>query len=343
MSNINYKKISENLLKGLPERTQSIIERRFGLKGGERETLEAIGQSYEITRERVRQIADEGLLQCKKKIESQKEVFLALDSALRNFGDIKKEDALLEFIGGNKHQNPVYFLLTLANGFNRAQDDDNFHSFWTKNKEAVSFAKKTVELTLNKFKTEKKLFSLDELFEAQKQELDKKFGKKITKNIFASYIELSKNIEKNYEGKLGIRNWIEVNPKGIKNKAFLVLKKENKPLHFTQVATYIDNMFNSSEKKAHSATVHNELIKDDRFVLVGRGLYALREWGYIPGVVKDVIFTILKNEGKPMAKEEIMEKILKQRMIKENTVFLNLQDKERFLRDEQGKYTIKEA
>ena len=99
----------------------------------------------------------------------------------------------------------------------------------------------------------------------------------------------------------------------------------------------------SSPRKANIATVHNELIKDSRFVLVGRGLYALKEWGYEPGVVKEVIAKVLRAEDKPLTKEEVFQKVLKQRLIKENTILLNLQDKSCFFKDEAGRYTIKEA
>src|SRR3989344_4735689 len=66
----------------------------------------------------------------------------------------------------------------------------------------------------------------------------------------------------------------------------LVIRKHGSPIHFRDVAKQIMVMF---KKKAHVATTHNELIKDPRFVLVGRGLYALAEWGYAPGIVRDVI------------------------------------------------------
>ena len=121
----------------------------------------------------------------------------------------------------------------------------------------------------------------------------------------------------------------------MKDKAYLVFKKENKPLHFTEVASLIDS--------ALPQTVHNELIKDSRFVLVGRGIYALKEWGYERGYVKDVIFKVLKSAQKPLDREEILEKVLEQRIVKKNTVLLNLSNKNYFLRTSEGNYTIKEA
>lgn len=340
---IQYKKICKDLLKGLPERTINIIERRFGLKSGERETLESIGQSYGITRERVRQIEEEGLKKCRKRAEKYSDIFEHFSQTLNSWGDVKREDELLKFLGGDKFQNHVYFLLTLSGDFIRVPGDDNFYTFWTKTKEAIDLAKRVVELTLNKFKKEKVLLSKDKLFDIQKEEIEKALDRKINKNIFSSYLELSKQIKQNYEGCIGLKSWMEINPKGIKDKAYLVFKKQGKPLHFRELATLIGVTFTDLNKKAHPATVHNELIKDDRFVLVGRGTYALKEWGYIPGTVKDVILQVLKETDRPLTREEIAKKVMAQRLVKPNTILFNLEDKKFFEKDEQGRYKIKEA
>ena len=181
-----------------------------------------------------------------------------------------------------------------------------------------------------RFKKDKKTFSLEEL-------------EKNNKDVFASCIGISKEIQKNPEGKYGLRNWLEINPRGIKDKAYLVLKKKEEPLHFTQIASLIEETVFSNQKKVHTATVHNELIKDNRFILVGRGLYALKEWGYETGVVKDIILKSLKQAKRPLTKDEIVDKVLKQRFVKENTVLLNLQNRQYFVRDEKGRYNIREA
>jgi hypothetical protein len=214
-------------------------------------------------------------------------------------------------------------------------------------KESLGLAKEIVKSTIKKFENEKTPLVLDELFRIQKTNLLKVSNKRINKDIFNSYLEISKEIQKNPEGQFGLKNWLEINPRGVKDKSYLVLKKQGKPLHFTQIADLIKNLSflpqSQSQKEIHTATVHNELIKDPRFVLVGRGLYGLKEWGYTSGVVKDVIFKVLKESKKSLAKEEVLRKVLKQRIVKENTVFLNLENKKYFLRDSQGKYTIKEV
>ena len=107
-------------------------------------------------------------------------------------------------------------------------------------------------------------------------------------------------------------------------------------MHFGEVAKKISSYF---DKSANSATVHNELIKDGRFVLVGRGLYALSDWGYKYGTVRDIIKYIIKSEG-PSSKEDIVKKVLKERYVKENTILVNLQNRDYFKRSKEGKYLI---
>lgn len=343
MKKLNYQKICSDLLKGLSQRTTDVIERRFGLKTGKRETLEAIGESYGITRERVRQIEEEGFSKNRPRLKDCQKVFQYFGETLASFGDLKEEEALLKFLGGEKLQNHVFFLLTLAEDFDRFTEDKDFYPFWVRKKEAINLAKKVVKLTVNKFGKEKRTLALDELLKIQNKEVSKILNKKIDKDIFLAYLEISKKIQKNPEEQYGLRDWLEINPRGVKDKAYLVLKREEKPLHFAKVATLIEKLPFPPQRKTHIATVHNELIKDQRFVLVGRGLYALAEWGYSPGVVRDIIVKTLKESKKPLSKKEILKKVLEQRFVKENTVSLNLQDKSYFLKDSRGRYTIREA
>jgi len=330
----NYQKICSELIRNLPQRTADVIERRFGLKNGDRETLEHIGQTYNITRERVRQIENEGFNHIIPKIENYKAVFEEFDSAIGSFGGLKREEELLQFLGEGKLNSCVYFLLTISGKFKRIQEDEDFHSFWVKNEELAQSAKNIVESAIKALRKLDKPVELDSLYEMENS------GEK---NTFVSSVGISKKIKTNPEGKYGLSNWVEITPKGIKDKAYLVFKKEEKPLHFTEVAVRIEKLPFNENRKVHTATVHNELIKDPRFVLVGRGLYALAEWGYQPGVVKEIIFKVLADSKKPLTKEEITKKVLSQRFVKENTILLNLQDKERFVKDDKGRYNVREA
>ena len=345
MEKFNYQKICSDLIKDLSLRTADVIEKRFGLRAVKRETLEFIGESYGLTRERIRQIEEEGLSKIRKKIKDYKDVFQHFSQTLELFGGIKKEDVFFDYLGKGEEnfQNQIRFLLILADEFKNFPEDDDFYSFWSKEKKTAIIAKKVARVIWQALKKEKKPFILDELFKIQEKDASKIWGKGLNKNIFLSCLEISKNIGKNLEELYGLKNWLEINPKGMKNKAYLVLKREKRPLHFTEVVKLIEKLPFPFEKQPNLATVHNELIRDSRFVLVGRGLYALKEWGYEPGFVKDIIYKTLKESKRPLTKQEVLEKVSKQRFVKENTIFLNLQDVNYFEKDEKGRYKIREA
>ena len=92
-------------------------------------------------------------------------------------------------------------------------------------------------------------------------------------------------------------DWPEISPKTVRDKIYLVLKKNDEPLHFETIARRINEVKFDDGQKALGPTVHNELIKDDRFVLVGRGMYGLQERGYEPGIAREVIAKVLKEKG----------------------------------------------
>jgi hypothetical protein len=320
----NYKKICKDLVSDLGEREKEVILRRFGLEGKEKETLQSIGDSFGITRERVRQIEEGGLDKIKSKLGKYRKVFEEFFSYFKRFGEVRKEERLLEELGG-KEKNELIFLLSLDERFLRLNQSKDFHSLWTTNLISLERVKNLISLVWKKLEKEKKLMSLEEI--ASKFE--------IKKDLLEGFLDISKKIQKNEKGLYGLKEWPEINPRGVRDKAYLVFKELQKPLHFSEVARLI--------KGSNLATVHNELIRDERFVLIGRGIYALREWGYEPGEVKDVILKILKEEKRPLTKEEILEKVKKQRVVKPNTVFLNLSNKNYFERDEKGRYRIKTA
>lgn len=324
MKKFNYQKICSDIISNLSKREREVISRRFGFSGGKRETLDSIGKDFGICRERVRQVQKASFDKIKPRTEKYKKVFGYFLGELKTSGGLRKENVLLEELGGVKENNEVYFLLNLKEPFQRYNKNDDFYSLWTIDETSFLLAKRTISSVFNQLKKTKEPLSLQKL---------NKFS--LGKKIFHSYLEASKKIQSNEESLYGLSNWPEINPRGVKDKAYLVFKKTGKPLHFSEVANLV--------KDSHLQTVHNELIKDNRFVLVGRGIYALAEWGYYPGQVKDIILKILREARNPLTKEEVLGEVLKQRLIKKNTILLNLGNKEYFLKNSEGRYQIKQV
>ncbi|MEK7098117.1 MAG: hypothetical protein AAB906_04690, partial [Patescibacteria group bacterium] len=124
------------------------------------------------------------------------------------------------------------------------------------------------------------------------------------------------------------------------DKIYLVLKNNGKPMHFVGITEKI-NEISFDAKKANAATVHNELILDNKYILVGRGLYSLKEWGYKTGTVADVVVEILKNNPAGLTRDEIIEEVLKQRLVKRATIILALMNRDKFEKTENNKYKLK--
>jgi len=158
----------------------------------------------------------------------------------------------------------------------------------------------------------------------------------MNEEIARRWLSMSKKVSKNPLGEWGKSTSPNVHTRGVKDYAFLVMRKHGSPMHFREVAEAISKTFG---RKTHPATCHNELIKDPRFVLVGRGMYALTEWGYKAGVARDVIKDILKREG-PLSKEDIVEKVMKERYFKKNTILVNIQNPKYFKKNKSGLYTV---
>lgn len=339
MKKINYSQIYQKFTKGLSPKTKSIFDRRFGVKTGKPETLEAIGKTLSITRERVRQIEEAGFSYIRK---NNKEALDAIYADFANYfndkGGFKKEESILEELGGKTQKPYVLFLLTLGEQFSRVCEKKDYHYFWAN----IPNPREKVESTLGVLVSQ--MQKIGQLIPA------KDFYAKVAKSqglsemATASYLEISKRIQSSKENSLGLVEWPEIKPRGVKDKALLVFKKHGKPLHFTEVAKLIDKLdYNMPNKKTYPQTVHNELIKDPRFVLVGRGTYALADWGYVPGTIKDIITNVLKNQNVPMHKDEVVKLVLAQRMVAKNTVLMNLNNKTHFDKDSSNKYFLRKT
>lgn len=347
-SSKNVRKVVAGLVKSLSDRNRDIVLRRFGLKSGRRETLESIGQGYGITRERVRQIEEYSLKNLRAGLSGAlsgqaKPYFDFASEILSDHGGFLSEKDLFEKFSGQTKDNlenfSLAFLLSLNNSFKKQYESDDFYTLWFLNDGSFDLVN-NINKTINEALSEKKaLLTKGDLYSLYKS---KTKTKPVVENVFLTALAISKRIDSNVFGEYGLADWSEIRPRGVRDRAYLVLKKEAKPKHFREI-TILINGAQFSSKKANVQTVHNELIKDSRFVLVGRGIYGLSEWGYKSGTVKDVLVDILKESHRPLARAELVSKVLSSRYVKENTILLNLQDSKIFSKKEDGSYFLKET
>jgi hypothetical protein len=320
--------VAEKILSNLPERAKTILKKRFGLIDDfSVQTLEKIGSDYNITRERVRQIISDAKKIISKKCEEadfqrvESQLFFAVE---KKYGIIKEENILTEFnlCGLRNEENAVRFLVYHSTKIKVVSEKNKIEKAWMNSQDVLGKVRKVSGEAEALFLKNKNLLSDDEI----SHELALLIGE-LSKKEILSYLSVLFNIKKNKFGKWGMRHWPEVSPKGSREKIYLILKEEKKPLHFTQIAMLIEK-YKLGTKKVHPQTIHNELIKDVRFVLIGRGIYALSEWGYSGGAVKDVLRTILEKSEKPLDREDIIKKVFEVRKVKRTTIMINLSGKD---------------
>ena len=336
--------ILNNLVETLPKRQKDIIIQRFGLDKGKAKTLAALGAKYGVTRERIRQIEAAALRSIAKSSSQQKELKGLYEKALahiENLGGVRRSDAIVEdlkfvFKDPTVDASTIELLFSIFKKPVYFVENKDYFPFWyvsaeslNKNKEFIAKVAKTLKGKKEDVISRKKF---DELF----YQVVKSHS--IAEAVAANFILNSKKFAVNPYGDFGLVEWPEIVPKTVRDKSYLVLKKKQAPLHFRDIAQEI-NRVKFDTKKAHPQTVHNELIRDSRFVLVGRGLYALKEHGYEPGTAREVLVKLLKKNG-PASFDKIVKLVSEQRVLKHNTILLNLQNRKYFKKIDGGLYHL---
>lgn len=346
----NPKLIVEKLSVNLPAREKNIIYLRHGLNDkSEKYTLEDIGKIYNITRERVRQIEVATIKLLKKLFKENKELsqsILVVEQLIRDNGGVIENNDLVnrvkESINGKiEDKFIIFFLELIKDQFLQIKDSKNIKPGWQLPDFNIEILQKVISVTEDMVKRANKLFSAHELWVNFKNLINtNQWSINLTEDIYLAYINLSKNLKANPFNDWGLEKWNLITPRRMNNKIYLVLKHNAKPMHFRDIAKKI-NEVKFDGKKAHVATIHNELILNhDRYVLIGRGIYALKEWGYKSGVVADVIVDIIKESDKPLTKSEIIREVLKRRQVKDSTIVLALMNKKNFCKNKDKTYKL---
>lgn len=332
----------DSIFSVLNKKEKEIIKKRFGFDGEEKKTLQSVGQEIRLTRERVRQIQKMALKKIKdskipKIEETDKEIrdiiikngWVIEESKLRKLFRKKAEgaqssDALLEMV------------LEISSGFEPIKRSRELEKAWVARPKTRQFILSVIDVVKSILENAGKAIKHPSLTEAVKNEIEE-----IDENIISAALSITKKIMKTEDDRWGFDHWSAINPQNTRDRAYLIIKQGKRPIHYRKIAEMI-NGAKFSPKPVTVEAVHNELIRDKRFVLIGRGIYALSEWGYKPGTVADVIIELLKKEGGPIKTDEIVDEVMKKRKVKINTVLLNLQNKKLFRRVARSTYTLNE-
>ena len=336
--------IFHGILDSLADKERTVISRRIGLTGN-RETLQEIGDTYGITRERVRQIEDVGIKKIGRIMRSSPLMHIqeSGEALLKMHGGVMTRDRLISAIVADLgftdtvNENIVDVLLQADFNLQRSKPQLGTRTYYhfpeIQKKQIESIHKETVKV----LKKKGDIMENTILYEMIKINLFAQFGK-VEPVMIDSVIDIYIDLVKGEEKFIGLEKWKILNPSTLKDKAIYVLKKKKEPMHFLDIANSITEYFSEPVK---ISTIHNELIRNQEFVLIGRGIYVLKDWGYKDGTVLDVILDIFQKAKSPLSTEEITNRVLKVRQVKTTTIYMNLQNKKYIERVGRNLYQAK--
>jgi hypothetical protein len=330
----------QHILIVLSEKEKYIIQNRFALEGHKRMTLEEIGQHFGVTRERIRQIEKSALRKLERNAQNTNIKILTefAKTLLQKEGGIAQDqyfkDLLLKILPNINEEilQDLHLALILDSEIHFESNTLKYHPYWR----LVSFdgnsVKQISSATVKLLQKTRHVMKLDKIKDKLKtQKLS------LSKSTLKNLLQVSKDI-KFTEAGLGLYSWRHIHPRTLRDKILFIFNQEKKPLHFTKIAQSI-KVADFDSKKINIQAVHNELIRNENFILIGRGIYALKEWGFQTGTVSDVIKRILE-DGTPRTRDEITKLVLDQRQVKTITIYLNLKNKSQFVRVGREHYTL---
>ncbi|MBP6962013.1 hypothetical protein KBB49_00550 [Candidatus Saccharibacteria bacterium] len=334
---LNVEQVVKDILGTIDrEREREIIARRYGLYD-RKETLEQIGELLGITRERVRQLEKAVMTKLKSVAEKElphiADIEKTLSAHIKQMGNVARISDITDKVvkeASKIDRSRVAFLSQLAPNLTHVGENDHFHNAVSlKEVYSEKSVKDNVGHVIEAIKKIGKPAKIEEIAGAM--------GHPDAKAV-AALASVSKNLA-TLNGRWGLMKWPTVNPKNIRDKIYVILHENGKQMHFGEIAESIRES-DFKRKDVTTQAIHNELIKDKRFILVGRGIYALKEWGFKQGTVADVITEVLKDADEPLHRDEIVKRVLKKRFVKETTILLNLQGKPQFKRTAKATYTL---
>ena len=347
LDKINLTEVIEDMFMVLTTKEKDVIVKRFCLDNKPKQTLEKIGQSFSVTRERVRQIEKIALGKLRRTVDTTRLVAInkIAKDILKGRGGIMLESSLVaELINkiASKQDTDAH-IIKLALNINvevlKFEKTNVYKPFWKLQSISFDDIKSVINAGISVLNKRGDVLTDAELSKEIQTILAEK-GKTAEMNFITSVMEVDKRVKRLPEG-FGLTSWRHINPRSIRDKAYIILKRSNESLHFVEIANRI-SAAGFDKKVVTTQAVHNELIRYDQFVLVGRGLYALKEWGYKKGTVAEVIEGLLRKKS-PLTKQEIIAGVLKQRKVKKGTISLNLQKNAQFVRVGRAVYAFDEA
>lgn len=342
-SMVNISDLINGLMIVLSEKEKFIIEKRYSLNESQKMTLENIGKKFSVTRERIRQIEKNALRKLERNVNNTPlcEITSNAIELLTKTGGICSVDrlvSLLQKASGLKqtvNKDSLKLAIELEKEIYAVSNTIAFKPYFKFQEIKDSDMRKVCKLANSILNAENSVMSFSDIC---KRILKETKQVNLTNDFIKSCLYMDRSLKIINDDSVGLSKWRSINPKTLRDKISFVLGESKEPMHYLDISkSIIDHTFD--KKNVNTQAVHNELIRHNGFVLIGRGIYALKEWGYTQGTVCDVIKAVLRTHGQ-LTRDEIVDKVLQKRKVKRITILLNLKNKPDFIKVGRNHYSL---
>ncbi len=297
------------------DRTKEVIQRRYGLVSGEKETLEEIGTKYGLTRERIRQIQ----VKAKKRLNhltnlSKKPIINIVEDLIRNNGwiisDVEADKLIPTVFRGLNFDGSS--LLDLLKDLGWIQNHEIGDVLYYSPKFGKVLLGNLMDSIIKILKKKQLPLRIDEIIE-EHEEL-----KKINIENFnaTNFVLRSCHIDPRIEEKVSGRYGLYIQSNRTMNLwvplMVQVLETEETPLHFTEISEKVNDLLLDTSHKLDQRRAHAILVQKNIFAHVGiRGMYGLTSWGLRKESTTELVTEYIKSAGFPVHIEQIYDYVKK--------------------------------
>jgi hypothetical protein len=332
-------------------RARDIIEFRYGLKTGNKTTLQEAADHFGITRERIRQIEYQGISSLKSQLTTTgpSPLFEKMKECIDNHGGLISKPRLMDELGtsflntGFTIEGIIELVTKIFDGdISQGQNDLKIKYLssldgWTTNSYDLALIELAENRILEILSASPSPIQFTELYLT----LVCTDGLLTLDENLAHSVVLcmsdTQHIHRQLDG-----SWCIYRKEHRNDRILSVLRQIGQPAHFTEIAERYNQMYLDRPRSAHN--VHAVLGHGEEFVRIGRGKYGLAEWGmHDDGNVANAVRRVLAARQGPMLLADIVDEVLKTWDVQKSAVIAAIDNDARFSKTEDGNIWLTET
>jgi len=327
------------------DRPKKIIQARYGLQNGGKETLEEVGHWFGITRERVRQIQEKTLKKMQHPSTKGRSLIISLvsDTLQKNGLVISDEEAdilIPKTFNNTKYDGSSFLDLLSDLGWVQRNKVGDIGFYCPKGIKPIDITK-LMDDTHTCIKTSSALLSINQISDYLRGQQEKYKQYDNLDNLILRICKIDPRIEEKLPNKFGLylfhpgtKDWCQ--------QITEILKESDFPLHFTEISDKLnDKLALVGDKRIDVRRVHSILIESPEFSHTGvKGTYGLTEWGFRKETTTELVEECIKKAGFPLHWNQIYNYVSKYKDTKPANITAILHSQNKFIKIGRGTFGL---